>query len=59
MSDWDVRKTKPIGVKVFYEVFRVADGGETIFRGRWKTEKEARDVAERLNNHIEVDWRMP
>jgi len=59
MSEWNIRKTKPIGIRTFWEVYRIMPDGETIFRGRWTTEKEARDVAERLNNHIEPDWRLP
>ena len=59
MNEWNVRKTKPIGVRTFWEVYRVEPSGETIFRGRWTTEAEAQKVAENLNNHIEPDWRMP
>lgn len=59
MSEWKVRKTKPIGVRTFWEVYRIMEGGETISRGRWTTEKEALNVAEKLNDRIEPDWRLP
>ena len=49
MSEWKVRKTKTVGVRTFWEVYRVMPGGETIFRGRWTTEKEAQDLANKLN----------
>ena len=49
MSEWNVRKTKPIGARIFWEVYKIMPGGETIFRGRWATEKEAQELADKLN----------
>lgn len=50
---WSVRKTKRIGIRTFWEVYKVDDRGETVLRGWWPSEKEARDLAERLNNCAE------
>ena len=46
---WKVRETQRIGVKVFYDVYKVLPSGDTIFRGRYEYEKEAQDLANRLN----------
>ena len=46
---WKVRESKKIGVITYWEVYKVMPGGETIFRGKWKYKKEARELADRLN----------
>lgn len=46
---WKVRESKPIGVKSFWEVYKTLPTGETIFRGRWTYEAEAKKLADKLN----------
>ena len=46
---WKVREVEPIGVKVFYEVFRVMPSGDTIFRGRYERKADAQALADKLN----------
>ncbi len=46
---WKVRKTPRIGVKTMYEVYKSTSKGETVVRGRWMYQKEAEQLAEKLN----------
>ena len=46
---WEIRKSKPIGVKTFWELYKTMPNGETIIRGKWKYEAEARALADKLN----------
>ena len=46
---WKVRKSKQIGVVIFWEVYKELPSGETIFRGKWKYEAEAQALADKLN----------
>lgn len=51
---WKVREAKRIGVRTFYEVYKVMPGGETVFRGKWTYPKEAQKLADKLNDEEEV-----
>ena len=46
---WKVRESQPIGVKVFYEVFRELPTGGTVFRGRYERKEDAQQLADKLN----------
>ena len=46
---WKVRETKRIGVKTFWEVYKVFPDNTTVFRGRWKYKAEAEALADKLN----------
>ena len=56
---WKVRKTKPIGVKVFYEIYKkTSSNSETIVRGRWDYKDEAQALADKLNKEEGYDERI-
>ena len=55
---WKVRESKQIGVKTFWEVYKTLQGGETIFRGKWKYETEAQALADKLNKEEGYDERI-
>lgn len=46
---WKVRETKPIGIKTFWELYRVLPSGDTITKGRYTYRAEAEELADRLN----------
>ncbi len=46
---WKVRETKPIGVKTFWELYKVLPTGDTILKGKWTYEAEAQALADKLN----------
>lgn len=46
---WKVRESKRIGVKTFYEVYKVFPNNTTVFRGKWKYPEEAQKLADKLN----------
>ncbi len=46
---WKVRELTPIGVKVFYEVYKVLPSADTIFRGRYERKADAQELADKLN----------
>ena len=46
---WKVRKVPGPGIRTFYELYKFTDNNETVYRGLRKYEKEAQDIADRLN----------
>lgn len=46
---WKVRETRPIGIKTFWELYRVLPSGDTITKGRYTYRAEAEELADRLN----------
>ena len=46
---WKVREAERIGVKTFWEVYKVFPDKTTVFRGKWKYKAEAEALAEKLN----------
>ena len=55
---WKVRETKPIGVKVLYEVYKDHPNGTTESRGRWDYRDEAQALADKLNKEEGYDERI-
>ena len=46
---WKVRESKQIGVRTFWEVYKVFPDNTTVFRGKWKYKAEAQALADKLN----------
>lgn len=46
---WKVRETDRIGVRTFWEVYKVFPDNTTVFRGKWKYKEEAQKLADKLN----------
>lgn len=55
---WKVRKSKQIGVKTFWEVYKVFPDNTTVFRGKWKYKEEAQALADKLNEEEGYHERM-
>ena len=55
---WKVRESERIGVKTFWEVYKVFPDNTTIFRGKWKYEAEAQALADKLNKEEGYDERI-
>lgn len=46
---WKVRETEKIGVKTFWQVYKLMPTGDTVFRGRYEYKEEAQALADKLN----------
>ena len=55
---WKVRESERIGVKTFWEVYKVFPDNTTVFRGKWKYEAEAQALADKLNKEEGYDERI-
>lgn len=60
LSKWKVRTVEVAGA-TFFEVYRTTDAVKAMERvqrygGYWTTEKEAQDLADRLNNREGNTW---